>query len=54
LYAEDLKKGITLLEKEKLQIGDKFTLQLDELKRDKQVLSQFIKLKDKTIEERQH
>jgi len=49
LFADDLKRNIVLLEKEKAEREDTNLTQLEELKRDKSTLRDFLKMKDKTI-----
>ena len=49
LFADDLKRNIVLLEKEKAERDDTNLNLIEELKRDKSTLREFIKMKDKTI-----
>ena len=53
LFTEDLKRSITTLEKEKEQLETDHQTQLEELKKDKLTLREFMDIKDKTIEEHQ-
>ena len=49
MFADDLKRNIVLLEKEKAEREDTNLTILEELKRDKSTLREFLKMKDKTI-----
>jgi pimeloyl-CoA synthetase len=51
LYADDLKRNITLLEKEKLEKDNSIEKQLEDLKKDKETLHDFMRIKDETIKE---
>jgi hypothetical protein len=51
LYADDLKRSVQVMDQEKETIEKNHSLQLDELKRDKAVLRDFLKIKDNTIQE---
>ena len=51
LFAEDLKRSVTLLEKEKEELEKTTTTQLEELKRDKMTLREFLDIKETTIAE---
>lgn len=53
LFADDLKRNISQLEKEKDQIEEQTNQQLDELKKDKLTMREFLNIKDKTIKELQ-
>ena len=53
LFTEDLKRSITTLEKEKEQLEAGHQTQLEELKKDKLTLREFMDIKDKSIEELQ-
>ena len=49
MFADDLKRNLTTMEKEK-EVVDLLHIQaLDEMKRDKNTLREFLKIKDKTI-----
>lgn len=54
MFADDLKRSIVLLEKEKAEREDSSQAQLEELKRDKSTLREFLKMKDKTISDLQN
>lgn len=51
LFAEDLKRSVSLLEKEKEALEGQRDLQLEELKKDKTTLREFLAIKEKTIDE---
>lgn len=51
LFAEDLKRTISTLEKEKEALEQQTNQQLEELKKDKLTLREFLDIKEKTIEE---
>ena len=49
LYTDDLKRSVTLLQVEKTKSESDQIALIDELKRDKSVLREFMKIKDQTI-----
>ena len=51
LFAEDLKRNVTQLEKEKEELEKTTNTQLEELKRDKMTLREFLDIKEATITE---
>ena len=51
MFAEDLKRSVALLEKDKESLETQTNSQLEELKRDKMTLREFLDIKEKTIEE---
>lgn len=51
LFAEDLKRSVTVLEKEKEELEKLTGTQLEELKRDKMTLREFLDIKEATIAE---
>ena len=51
LFAEDLKRSVSQLEKEKEALEGQRDQQLEELKKDKMTLHEFLSIKEKTIEE---
>ena len=53
LFADDLKRSITTLEKEKEQLEKQTAVQLEELKKDKLTMREFLNIKDKTISDLQ-
>lgn len=53
LFADDLKRSITTLEKEKEQLEKQTGVQLEELKKDKLTMREFLNIKDKTINDLQ-
>ena len=53
LFADDLKRSITTLEKEKEQLEKQTAVQLEELKKDKLTMREFLNIKDKTINDLQ-
>ena len=50
LYADDLKKSLQQAEKERDLVVERHSTQLEELKRDKRVLGDFLKQKDQQIQ----
>ena len=52
MFTEDLKRSISTLEKEKEQLEQANVTQIEELKKDKLTLREFMDIKDRTIEER--
>lgn len=53
LFADDLKRSITTLEKEKEQLEKQTAVTLEELKKDKLTMREFLNIKDKTISDLQ-
>lgn len=53
LFAEDLKRNVTQLEKDKAEQETKVGTQIEELKRDKMTLREFLDIKETTIIENQ-
>ena len=51
LFAEDLKRSVTQLEKDKEELERTTGTQLEELKRDKMTLREFLDIKEATIAE---
>ena len=51
MFAEDLKRNVTLLEKDKEELEKSTGTQLEELKRDKMTLREFLDIKETTISE---
>jgi hypothetical protein len=53
LFADDLKRTISTLEKEKEQLESQTKKELEELKRDKITMREFLNTKDKNIKDLQ-
>ena len=53
LFADDLKRSITTLEKEKEQLEKQTAVTLEELKKDKLTMREFLNIKDKTLSDLQ-
>jgi hypothetical protein len=53
LFADDLKRTISTLEKEKEQLESQTNKELEELKRDKITMREFLNTKDKNIKDLQ-
>ena len=51
LFAEDLKRSISQLEKDKEALEQQTNLQLEQLKKEKMTLQEFLDIKEKTIAE---
>lgn len=51
LFAEDLKRTISQLEKDKEALEQQTNLQLEQLKKEKMTLQEFLDIKEKTIAE---
>ena len=51
LFAEDLKRSISQLEKDKEALEQQTNLQLEQLKKEKMTLQEFLDIKEKTISE---
>ena len=51
LFAEDLKRSISQLEKDKDALEQQTNLQLEQLKKEKMTLQEFLDIKEKTIAE---
>lgn len=53
MFADDLKRTISTLEKEKEQLESQTNKELEELKRDKITMREFLNTKDKNIKDLQ-
>lgn len=51
LFADDLKRTISTLEKEKEQLESQTSLELEELKKDKLTMREFLNTKDRNIKD---